>query len=221
MHIIPLFGQPQVVLPGLGAASGSGSDEAEAVEEAEAGGADANDEAAPGQGHDDEVAPNGIQAHHTAGLVAINVAGGVEESAESVEPGHGHGHGGIGQASTPRPGPDVVATTSDVAKAATGSAGGTTTTTTTTDVTGTEQPSPPDVAEVAGDHRLGADAETISATDRDLESLDECLNAGLDLLHRRSPLSPRLTGTLFGLAIVLVERLPWCSPLLVHLPVLL
>ena len=53
MHIIPLFGQPQVGIPGLGAAS----DPAEAVEEAEAGGADANDEAAPGQGHDDEAAP--------------------------------------------------------------------------------------------------------------------------------------------------------------------
>ena len=52
MHIIPLFGQPQVGIPGLGAAS----DPAEAVEEAEAGGADANDEAAPGQGHDDEAA---------------------------------------------------------------------------------------------------------------------------------------------------------------------
>ena len=101
MHIIPLFGQPQVGIPGLGAAS----DPAEAVEEAEAGGADANDEAAPGQGHDDEVAPNGIQAHHTAGFVAINIAGGVEESAESVEPGHGHGHGGIGQAVTPWPTP--------------------------------------------------------------------------------------------------------------------
>ena len=39
-----------------------------------------------------------------------------------------------------------------------------------------------------------------------LESLDEGLYAGPDFLHRRGPLSPRLTGTLLGLAVAGLGR---------------
>ena len=39
-----------------------------------------------------------------------------------------------------------------------------------------------------------------------LEPLDEGSNTGVDLLHRRSPLSPRLAGSLLGLAVAGLGR---------------